>query len=126
MLEGLKILIVEANFYQALDLCAAIEELGASVVGTAASLAEALQIVDRQAISAAVVDCDLPNGNAGGLIKALVKKGVPFVMQCTAGVPPELAMILPGAPILIKPIRPEDLASILASEIARSHNASES
>ena len=73
----------------------------------------------RQRPAAAVVDCELPDGDVMLLAEVLSKKGIPFVIQSTAAVTPEIAMICLGVPVLTKPIQPQDVVSILAHEVIK-------
>jgi hypothetical protein len=119
MLEDKPVLIVQDNVYQALDLCAAVEQLDGRVIGPIGTIADALVVLDNEYIAAAVVDCELPDGDMTPLVEALSKKGVPFVIQSTTAIPPEIATVRPGGRVLIKPIQARDVASILAHEVIK-------
>jgi ActR/RegA family two-component response regulator len=118
MLEDKPVLIVQDNIYLALDLCSAVEQLQGRVIGPVGSVADAMAILDSEVVAAAVVDCELPDGAVTPLVEALCKMGVPFVVQ-SANVPPEIAMIRPSVPVLVKPIQARDVASILAHEVIK-------
>ena len=117
MLEDKPVLIVQDNIYLALDLCAAVEELQGRVVGPVGSVKEALAVIDSERIAAAVIDCELPDGDLRPLAEALSTKGVPFVIQ--SAVPAETAVAGPGVPVLVKPIPARDVASILAHQVIK-------
>lgn len=119
MLEDKPVLIVQDNIYLALDLCAAVEQLQGRVVGPVSSVADALAVLDSEHVAAAVVDCDLPDGDVTPLIVALSNKDVPFVISSANVVPPAIAEVRPGVPVLIKPIQSIDVASILAHEVVK-------
>lgn len=117
MLDHKPVLIVEANAYLALDLCVALERLGATIVGPASTFAEAQPILEEECVAGAVLDCDMPDEGIKPMAKLLARRNIPFVLQCTEALPPEIAMIRPGAPILIRPISARDVALVLANEI---------
>ena len=119
MLKDKIVLIVESNTYLALDLCAAVEDLGAIAAEPVTTVAEALTTFANESIAAAIIDCEVADGDVRPLTRLLARERIPFVIQCTTVVPPEVAMVRPGAPILIKPNRPQDVALILAEEAER-------
>ena len=120
MLTDKPVLIVEDNIYLALDLAAAVERLDGRVVGPAGSVAEALAILDDQHVAAAVIDAELSDGGAASIARALAERCLPYVIQASGTVSPEIMMIAPQAPVLVKPIQALDVVSILAFELAKS------
>ena len=119
MLRDKPVLIVEDNVYLALDLSNAVESLNGIVVGPVGTMDEGFAIIDRQDIAAAVLAFDLPDTSIIPLARALIKKRVPFVIHSDAFIPSSLSALRPGIPVLIKPIDPHDVVSILAHEVAR-------
>jgi AmiR/NasT family two-component response regulator len=120
MLRDRPVLIVQDNIYLAMDLSAAIEELSGRVVGPVSRVAEALAILEQDTVAAAVLDCELPDSDVRPLVKALTEKRVPFVVQTSNPVAAESEIIAPAAAVLVKPIRPSDVATLVGYEIARS------
>jgi DNA-binding NtrC family response regulator len=119
MLTDKPVLIVQDNFYLALDLAAAVERLDGRVVGPAGSLNEALNLLEREQVAAALIDAELTGGGVGPLVRALAERRLPYVIQASAQLPPEIMMIEPAAPVLIKPIQSLDIVSILAHEVLK-------
>lgn len=78
-LDGCVILIAEDEPLIALDLALALEGAGARVV-TAGAVRDALPLVESAALSAAVVDHALRDGESSGLCKRLAEQDVPFVI----------------------------------------------
>ena len=117
-LKDKSVLIVEDNVYLALDLCAAIQDLEGRPVGPVYTVADALAAMDSEHLAAAIVDCELPGGDVISLIEALTKKGVPFVLQGASEAVPEISEVR-AVPVLVKPIRPHDVASILVNEVSK-------
>ena len=117
MLADKAILIVEDNAYLAMDLVAAVEQYDGRVIGPAGSVAEGLQLAAEQGLAGAVLDYQLPDGPVTPLARLLAARSVPFVIHTEVPVAPELTMIDPSAPVLIKPIQPDDIVSILAHRL---------
>jgi DNA-binding NtrC family response regulator len=78
-LEGLRVLVVDDEMIIALDIESALAEAGAVVVGPACDVAEALELVNREPLSAAVLDVRLGAGTVEPVAEALFERGVPFV-----------------------------------------------
>jgi CheY-like chemotaxis protein len=80
-LRGKHLLIVEDEYTIAMDLAHFVEDLGATVVGPAGSVKEALALVaeadDR--LDAAVLDVNLRNERVDPVADALIAMGVPIV-----------------------------------------------
>ena len=123
MLNDQRVLIVEDNVYLAMDIASAVEDLDGRVAGPVATVADALQMIGDVELSGAVLDYELPSGDVLPVARALVARRVPFVIHACTMVAPEMAALRPGAPVLIKPIQPEDLVAILAHEVLRSQDA---
>ena len=117
MLADKAILIVEDNAYLAMDLVAAVEQCDGRVIGPAGSVAEGLELAAEQGLAGAVLDYQLPDGPVTPLARLLAARSVPFVIHTEVPVAPELTMVDPSAPVLIKPIQPDDIVSILAHRL---------
>lgn len=79
-LQGRRILVVEDDYLIAGELAESLIELGATVVGPAASVPEALALMDREApLDAAVLDVNLGSEDVYPVADGLVQRGVPFV-----------------------------------------------
>jgi DNA-binding NtrC family response regulator len=119
MLTDMPVLIVQDNIYLALDLAGAVEELDGRVVGPAATAAEALALLEKEQVAAALIDAELADGGVSPIVRALAERRLPFVIQASRKLAPEIMMIAPAVPVLFKPIQPLDVVSILAHELAR-------
>ena len=119
MLRDKPVLIVEDNVYLALDLSDAVESVKGRVIGPVGTIAEALSLVESQAIAAAVLGFEFPDSDVIPLARALVHKQVPFVVHADNYIPSSLSVLRPGIPVLIRPIQPRDVVAILAFEVAR-------
>lgn len=110
VLTGRRILVVEDQYAIALDLCESLDREGASVVGPAASVEDALQILEASGRpDAAVLDIRLRGGPVYPVADRLQELGVPylFTTACQTDEIPERYRL---APRFDKPVR---LSSIL-------------
>lgn len=111
MIGGKRILIVEDEFLVSAMLEDELLDRGGIVVGPAASLSEALRLVDAGGFDAAVIDWNLDGESSAPIAQALMGMGIPFVISTGYGVvPSEFANL----PLLAKPYDPAELAIVLA------------
>jgi PAS domain S-box-containing protein len=78
-LSGLRVLIVEDDFYLARDARRVLRGAGAEVIGPSESEASALQELQQQRPHAAVLDVDLGGGPSFRLAEILRDDSIPFV-----------------------------------------------
>ncbi|MBX9454299.1 MAG: response regulator [Mesorhizobium sp.] len=117
-LDGRRVLIVEDEPFIAFDLADAIESAGGTVVGPAATVRQALALIDAEQVEAAILDVNLPDGDIGPVIAALTGEGVQLLVHTGAGLGPELERQYPSLRVFSKPTPPPVLASVLAASLA--------
>jgi DNA-binding response OmpR family regulator len=110
-LAGQIILVVEEQPLVALDLRTALEQAGAEVV-VAHNATQALARINDFDFAAAVLDWHPGSQDHRVVARALKQKQVRFVFYATH--PPEDVTTVRGAPIFLKPGRPEEIAKALA------------
>lgn len=110
-LAGQTILVVEEQALVALDLQTALEQAGAEVV-VARNATEALARINEFDFAAAVVDWRPGSEDHKVVARALKKEQVRFLFYATH--PPEDVTKVRGAPIFLKPGRPEEIVQALA------------
>ena len=120
-LSGRRVLIVEDESFIAFDLADAIENAGGVVLGPAMSVREALALIARDRVEAAILDVNLPDGDVGPVISALAAEGILLLVHTGAGLTPELREQYPSLRVFAKPTAPPVFAHIIASSFARSH-----
>ncbi|WP_426957367.1 response regulator [Muricoccus radiodurans] len=111
-LAGRKVLVVEDETLVAMLVEDTLLDAGAAVIGPAATVAEALQLLNAERPSVAVLDLNLAGETSEPVADALAAMGVPFVVASgygAAGLPARHA----GVPVLAKPYAPEDLTAAL-------------
>jgi DNA-binding LytR/AlgR family response regulator len=118
-LKGCCLLVVEDEYLIAADLTASLESLGVEVIGPAASVDEALSLVDKNSdrLDGAVLDINLGNERVYPVADVLTARGVPFVF--TTGYD---AVVVPTAyataPRCEKPVDKTQLVRWLSNRIA--------
>ena len=110
-------MIVEDEAIIGLDIAAAVEEAGGYPVGPAASVAEALQLLAKGDVKAAICDVNLPDGDVGPVLEVLVRHGIPVVVHTGAGLPPHLQKRYSHVLVCRKPTSPEQLTSALKEQL---------
>ena len=112
-LAGRRLLVVEDDYLIATDLARTFEAAGAEVVGPAATLDDALDLVeDTTHLDGAVLDINLHGEMAYAVADALLARGVPFVFATgydEGSIPPRFA----HATRCEKPVEPERIARAL-------------
>lgn len=99
----------------------AVEDAGGKVVGPAASVAEALKLLETSSLNGAILDFNLPDGDIVPVIECLVSKCVPFLIQTGVGVSASLAIRFPDLVVMIKPV----IATVLVDRLTRIMEASD-
>jgi CheY-like chemotaxis protein len=114
--KGCRYLVVEDEYFIAADLTHLLESLGIEVVGPAASVQEALRLVENDGgrLDGAVLDINLRDERVYPVADALRARGVPFVFTTgydAAGVPSSYA----DAPRCEKPVDKARLVRCLSN-----------
>jgi len=108
------ILVVEDEPFIAMDVALAVEDAGGVVIGPAASVAEAIQLLQTCRAAGAILDVNVLDGEITPLVERLIGDDVPMVLQTGVGLPAALAARHPDLVVLIKPI----VAAVLVSRLA--------
>lgn len=77
---GLRLLVVEDEFINAMFTVDSLEERGCVVVGPAASLDEAMELAERESMDGAILDVNLAGQPVFPLTDRLVARGVPVLL----------------------------------------------
>lgn len=111
-LTGLSVLIAEDSWHIADALRAMVERAGATTAGMAATLAEAETLTATARYDAAIMDLNLRDELAHGLVERLADRGVKVIVISGYKVEPALAAKVHA--VLSKPAAPADLIAALA------------
>lgn len=116
-LHGKRILIVEDEAIIAAFAEDMIEELGATVVGPAFSVAQALKLAEASALDAALLDVNVRDESIVPVRDLLRARGVPFVFATGYGAE-RSRDVTEGSPVVDKPYSKDRIARALADCLA--------
>jgi len=125
LLKRLAVLVAEDEPFIALDLALAIEDADGEVVGPAASVKEALALLAKRSVDAAILDVNLVDGDISPVVEYLVDHGVPLILQTGVGLPEDLAARFPALIVNIKPTIATALVKQLEAVLASGRTAME-
>ena len=111
-LIGVSVLIVEDEPLIALDLHAALSAAGAGIIA-ATDTDEALRLIRRNDVSAAVLDVSLGERDCTAVCQALLHHRVPFLFH-TGHANARMLQAWPEAPVLLKPVSHRDIVAAVA------------
>jgi DNA-binding NtrC family response regulator len=80
-----RILLVEDEYFVAIEVVRALEDEGAVAVGPTRTVQEARKVMEREAIDAAILDINLHNQPVFPLADELEQRKVPFVFATGYG-----------------------------------------
>jgi CheY-like chemotaxis protein len=114
LLTGHRVLVVEDEMLVLMMIEDMLADLGCDCVTAAATIDQALALIDGQIFDAALLDMNLSGNNSNLVADALAARGVPFVF-CTGYSGHHLRDGYCDRPILRKPFKYQELVEILAS-----------
>jgi len=117
-LSGKRILVVEDEGIVAFWVSEVLTSAGASVIGPAASVREALALLENGAVDGAVLDYKLQSDTTAAVADLLAAKGVPFVFA-TGYDGTAIEARHAGRPRLEKAFAAEELIFVLRSTLDR-------
>jgi len=113
-LEGVRVLVVEDEYFVAILIEEILESAGCIVMGPIPRLPEALDAIDHEDYDVAVLDVNLAGERINPVADALSERNVPFLFVTGYGansLPREYAQ----RPHICKPFRMAELLSALSS-----------
>ena len=118
VVAGKRILVVEDEMVVAMLIEDILTDAGATVVGPAARVARALDLLGEEAVvDAALLDVNLAGEMTTPVAEELRRRGIPFAFATgygAAGVPEGFA----GQPLLQKPFQERDLQEVMTRVLA--------
>ena len=109
-ISGHTILVVEDEPLLGMLLEDVLSDAGATVIGPAATVEQALALIGASSIDAAILDVNLRGVRSDAVATELAHKGVPYLFATAYG--ETVLGAAPGAPVLRKPY---DLAEVMAA-----------
>jgi two-component system, response regulator PdtaR len=115
----LAVLIVEDEYLVAFDYCQTVEDLGWRVVGPVATVAEALELIERKVPDLAVLDLRLAGAPVTPVARALHDMDIPFiVVSGDPALPAGSDEVFAGVTIVVKPFSSEIIRQALIDAMA--------
>lgn len=114
MLGSARVLICEDEFLIGIDLAISVEAAGGVAVGPAASVRQAMALIDAGEIDAAILDVNLLDGSVTPVAMRLLERSIPVVMQTGTGLPRELESRNGLVGLFMKPVESSRLIADLA------------
>ena len=112
-----RVLVVEDEAIIAHEIADVLASAGLGVVGPAATVTQALELIDREGCDAAVLDFNLGRDTAEPIAARLKRSGTPFVSL--SGTPrDELPAIFRETPALTKPLEAKTLIATIRRSLA--------
>jgi CheY-like chemotaxis protein len=115
-LRGVRVLVVEDEGLVAMLIEDLLEDLGCTVAGSAATLAEAMELVQRGGFDFALLDVNLAGEKVAIVAEALDRRDVPFAFASGYG-RTGLPVGFQNRPILQKPFHQRQLAAIIRAAL---------
>jgi two-component SAPR family response regulator len=112
LLDGKRVLVVEDEFFVALELELMIRDLGGAVAGPAAHLGAARAVMLQDKINCAILDVKLDGNTSLPLADELMASGVPVILISGYG-SNQLPSRFANTPKLGKPVSVDELARVL-------------
>ena len=118
-----RVLVVEDEAIIAIDMTAALEDAGFSVIGPVGSVYEAMKLLDEHPCDCAVLDVNLAGETSAPVAGRLNAQGIPFV-TVSGNTPESNGEEFSQAPFLTKPIITRKLLLKLSMVLAESGRVS--
>lgn len=121
LLRGQRILVVEDDAFLAMSVDDMLQEAGAEVVGPAATIDSAKQLIAKGPLSAAILDIRLNEEEVWPIARLLANSDVPFVFYTGHFDSNALPVEWAERPVLTKPARPKQILGALADLVGAHH-----
>jgi CheY-like chemotaxis protein len=117
-LQGLRVLAAEDEPMLLMALEDMLGDFGCHVVGSAATVAQALEMGTSKEFDVAILDVSLARETVDAAAHAIVARGIPIVLA-TGHVASDVAVRLGAASVVEKPYTPEALQKALVTAVFR-------
>ena len=113
--DGRRVLVVEDDFFVALETSDLLKEVGCEIVGPASNLGTALQLAHSERLDAAVLDIGIRGEMIWPVAEELVRRKVPIIFLSAYSHASMFPKNLAGVPRLQKPLEADRLLVCLST-----------
>lgn len=117
LLTGRRILVVEDEMLVLMNIEMALEDLGCTAISVAATISEALALLDARGFDAAMLDVNLQGERSYPVAEALARRDIPFAFSTGYGDHGDRADFA-DRPVLRKPYLRRELVAVLGALVA--------
>ena len=121
MFAGARVLIVEDDFFTALDLVEEIEACGGTVVGPYGTVRVALRALETASVDAAILDANLADRDVTPVALLLLERHVPLIIHTGVGLPDALKRWSGDLPVVMKPADAATATAALELQLHKGH-----
>jgi len=114
LLRGLTVLAVEDDFLLLSELEAGLNDAGAEAVYSCRTVGEAIALLDKRNVSAAILDVRIGRESAEPVARKLARLGIPFFFYTGQLATDRFMSEWPNRPVLSKPARSQVIVKTLA------------
>jgi DNA-binding NtrC family response regulator len=111
------VMVVEDNMVIALDASDILKDIGANNVHLSGSVADALAVLEDNAITFALLDVNLGNQTSLPVAEALAERNIPFVLATGYGDTESITSSYPPAIIAKKPFTADSLTMAIRTAL---------
>jgi hypothetical protein len=101
-----------------LDIAINVDEANGNVIGPAASVAEATELIKKEKVHGVILDMHLTDGDVAPVARQLSILDVPFLFHCGVGLTPDLKAQYPNVDVYLKQTAPSCLVKRLPAELS--------
>lgn len=112
--KGQRILVVEDEVIIGMMATDMLEDMGATVLGPAMTLAQGVELAESEQADAALVDINLGGARSDAVIETLERRGIPVVLTTGYGAAASQGQV---RTVLEKPYTADGLARVLAQAL---------
>ena len=117
--NGLRVLVVEDEYLVADDIAETLSELSYQVAGPAATVGEAIALIEEGPLDGALLDANLDGLSSAPVAELLTHRQIPYMVVTGYGTLSLDSAILQNAPRVTKPYVTGEIASKLSELISR-------
>jgi DNA-binding response OmpR family regulator len=115
VLTGARVLVVEDDFFIAMEVESILVDAGAEVAGPCRTVKDALTLAGDRGLAAAILDVRVGRETIAPVADELVRRGIPLVFYTGQAETDLIQAEWPGCKIIYKPAEPRSIVSAVAS-----------